>query len=222
MIITIDGPVATGKSTVAKKLAEALGFIFFDTGAMYRMLTYGILKHHINIKNLHELQNFLDTFQCDIKIEHGEKKYFLESEDISEAIRKKEVTSAVSEISAIKCVRDKLTSMQRSLSQGVNAVFEGRDMGSTVFPKAALKIFLTGKDEKRAQRRFEEFKAKHPEEAKNLTLDQCLADIIRRDQFDMTREHSPLRQAPDAVVIDTSDLSVDQVVHKILEFNNLL
>lgn len=222
MIITIDGPVATGKSSVAKKLAASLGFIFFDTGAMYRTLTYGILKHHIDPKNLSELQNFLKTFQCDLKIQQGEKRYFFEGEDITDAIRKKEVTSAVSEISAIKCVREKLTSLQRSLSKGVNAVFEGRDMGSAVFPKASLKIFLTGNDEKRAQRRFEEFKAKYPDEAKNLTLDQCLADIIQRDQFDTSREHSPLKQAPDAIVIDTSDLSIDEVVFKILEFKELM
>lgn len=221
MIITIDGPVATGKSTIAKKLAEQLGFVFFDTGAMYRVLTYGVLKHRINIKDPLELSRFLEPFSMNIEIHQGEKRYFFENEDVTATIRQKEVTTAVSEVSAIKSVRDKLVFLQRQLSQGVDAIFEGRDMGSVVFPQADLKIFLTGKDEIRAKRRFEEFKAKHLDEAKQLTIQQCLDDITRRDRLDSTREISPLRQASDACVIDTSHLSEDEVVSKIIEYKNL-
>jgi cytidylate kinase len=218
MIITIDGPVATGKSTIARKLAESIGFIFFDTGAMYRTLTYGILKHHIDIHQIDQLQKFLDQFQFDIKVVRRERLYFYEDENITQKIREKEVTLVVSEVSAIKAVRDKLIAIQRELAVGVNVVFEGRDMGTVVFPDAALKIFLTGRNEVRAKRRYEELKSKYPD----ITLEKCLEDINKRDAHDSTREHSPLCQADDAYVIDTSDLSVDEIVYKILEHKDAL
>lgn len=222
MIITIDGPVATGKSAIAKKLAEAIGFIFFDTGAMYRTLTYGILKHKVDLQQPDQLQKFLDEFQMDIKVVRRERLYFFEKEDVTKKIRSKDVTFAVSEVSAIKAVRDKLIAIQRELAIGVNAVFEGRDMGTVVFPNASLKIFLTGRDEVRAKRRFDELQAKFPEEAKNLTLETCLEDLNRRDHYDSTREYSPLYQAEDAYVIDTSDLTIDEVVARILEDKDAL
>lgn len=218
MIITIDGPVATGKSAVAKKLAQSIGFIFFDTGAMYRTLTYGILKHHIDIHNPEQLQHFLDNFQFNIKSIRRERKYEFEGEDVTQKIREKEVTLAVSEVSANKAVRDKLTGIQRELAVGVNAVFEGRDMGTVVFPDAALKIFLTGRNEVRAKRRFNELIIKYPD----ITLEKCLEDINKRDHYDSTREHCPLCKAEDAVVVDTSDLNIDEVVYKILEYKDAL
>lgn len=222
MIITIDGPVATGKSTIAKKLAESIGFIFFDTGAMYRCLTYGILKHQVNPDNIQELQDFLDHFNFDIKVIHHERRYFVEGEDVSKQIRGEEVTSFVSKVSAIKAVREKLVAIQRELAVGVNAVFEGRDMGTVVFPDAAVKIFLTGRNEVRAKRRFDELISKYPDEAKNLTLEKCLDEIVTRDHYDSTREHSPLHQAEDAYIIDTSDLSIEEVVYKILEYKDTI
>jgi cytidylate kinase len=222
MIITIDGPVATGKSAIARKLAESIGFIFFDTGAMYRSLTYGILKHKIDMTQAAQLEKFLEQFKFEIKNYRGERFYFFEGENITQKIRGQEVTLAVSEVSANKIVREKLVEIQRQMAKGVNAVFEGRDMGTFVFPDAALKIFLTGRDEIRAKRRFEELKVKFPEEAANLTLEKCLEDLNRRDSFDSMREHSPLRQAPDAHVIDTSDLSIDEVVYLVLELKDAL
>ncbi|MDP1880494.1 MAG: (d)CMP kinase [Parachlamydiaceae bacterium] len=218
MIITIDGPVATGKSTIAKKLAEAIGYIFFDTGAMYRTLTYGILKHQIDLSNADSLQQFLNDFNMDIKVIKHQRRYFYEGEDISQKIRSQEITLAVSKVSAIKAIRDKLTAIQRELSVGVNAVFEGRDMGTVVFPDAPLKIFLTGRNEIRAKRRYDQIKALHPD----LTLEQCLEEIIQRDHYDSTREHSPLTNAKDAYVLDTSDLDADEVVYKILEYKDSL
>jgi CMP/dCMP kinase len=216
MIITIDGPVATGKSAVAKKLAEAIGFIFFDTGAMYRTLTYGILKHRIDIHQPEQLQHFLDEFKIDIKIVRHERMYFFEGENITKNIRENEVTQAVSEVSAIKAVREKLSTLQREMAVGVNAVFEGRDMGTVVFPDADLKIFLTGRNEVRAKRRYKELKEKYPD----LTLEKCLENIMKRDTYDSTREHAPLHQAEDAYVIDTSDLSIEEVVYQILEYKD--
>lgn len=222
MIITIDGPVATGKSTIAKKLAEAIGFIFFDTGAMYRAITFGVLKHNIDLNNLEQLENFLKHFNFDIKVVRREKQYFVDGENVSEKIRGEEVTNAVSKVSAVKAVRQKLVALQRELAEGVNAVFEGRDMGTEVFPEAHVKVFLTGRDDIRAMRRYLELTSKFPEESKNLTPEKCKEEITKRDLYDSTREHSPLRQAKDAFVIDTSDLTVDEIVFKILEYKDTI
>ena len=220
MIITIDGTIATGKSTVAKKLAEEIGFIFFDTGAMYRTLTYAILKNCIDIHNAEQLADFLEKFELDIKVVKRERHYFVDGEDVTKKIRGEEVTSAVSEIAASRAVRDKLIEIQRNLAVGVNAVFEGRDMGTTVFPDANLKIFLTGRDDVRAKRRYDELTTKYRESSEGLTLEKCLEDIIKRDTYDSSREYSPLSQAEDAYVIDTSDLSLEEIVYKILEFKD--
>lgn len=222
MIITIDGPVGTGKSTVAKKLAESIGYIFFDTGAMYRTFTYGILKHGIDLENKNQLDDFLAHFQFDIKVIQRRRTYFFEGENITDKIRTREITLAVSEIAAHPAVRERLTAIQRELSEGVNAVFEGRDMGTVVFPQATVKIFLTGRDEVRARRRFDELKRESPEENKNFTFEECLAGIRKRDTYDSNRQYAPLRQADDAYVIDTSDLTVDEVVYKILEHKDTL
>lgn len=222
MIITIDGPIATGKSSIAKKLAAEIGFIFFDTGAMYRCLTYGILKHNINIDDPAALAEFLKDFRFDIKIKRGERLYYVEDEDITLKIRGPEVTAAVSKVSAIPAVREKLVALQREMAVGVNAVFEGRDMGTVVFPNAQLKIFLTGRPEVRAVRRFSELRAKFPNETQDLTLEKVIEDITARDNYDTQREISPLRQADDACVIDTSDMTIDEIILKILEFKDTM
>jgi CMP/dCMP kinase len=222
MIITIDGPIATGKSTIAKAVAKELGYIYFDTGAMYRCLTYGIIKHTVNFENPAELKKHLDQFRFDIKLKMGEKRYFVENEDVTDKIRLEQVTSKVSQISAIKEVREKLVALQKELSLGVNAVFEGRDMGSVVFPEAQIKIFLVGKPEIRAKRRFAELRTKYPAETENLTLEQVLTEINQRDAYDMSREISPLCQAKNAYVIDTSDLSLSDILIKILEYKDTL
>lgn len=220
MIITIDGPIATGKSSIAKKLARAVGFIYFDTGAMYRSMTWGLLKHGINPDDAESVKTYLESFDFDIKIRQGERYYYVEGEDITDAIRGEKVTSAVSRISAMKEVREKLMALQREFAIGVNAVFEGRDMGTVVFPDAEVKIFLTGRPEVRAKRRYDELKAKYPDDFKEMTMEKMLEDLNRRDTEDSTREIAPLRQAPDALVIDTSDLTIDEIIQKIQEFKD--
>jgi len=217
MLIAIDGPIATGKSSIAKRLAEKLGFIFFDTGAMYRCVAYGIIQKKINIDQPLDLKNFLKDFTFDINIYRGEKRYIVFNEDVTEKIRGEEVTSVVSRVASEGIVRDKLVSLQRELSKGVNAVFEGRDMGTVVFPNAEVKVFLTGRPEVRAKRRFEELRTRFPEETKDLTIEKTLEEITKRDHYDSTRALSPLRQAEDAIVVDTSDLTIDEIVYKILE-----
>lgn len=220
MIITIDGPIATGKSTIAKHLAAAIGYIYFDTGAMYRAFTYGVLKNKVNIEQPEELDAYLKTFDFDIKVKKGDKRYYVGQDDVTDLIRQDDVTSQVSRISANARVREKLVDFQRELARGVNAVFEGRDMGTVVFPNADLKIFLTGRPDVRAKRRFEEMKAKFPEVCKDLTLEKVLQDLFARDDYDSKREISPLKKAEDAFEVDTSDLSIEEIVYKILEFKD--
>jgi cytidylate kinase len=222
MIITIDGPIATGKSSIAKKLAEELGFIYFDTGAMYRCIAYGILTQEIRYEDPHHLHYFLKDFEFEIKMHRGEKRYFIEEEDVSEKIRGAEVTELVSQIAALQAVRDKLVALQRSLSVGVNAIFEGRDMGTVVFPDADLKIFLTGETVTRAKRRHQELKQRFPKETEDLTLERTIKDITARDLYDTTRPISPLMKARDALVVDTTNLSIEEIVFKILEYKNSL
>lgn len=220
MIIAIDGPVATGKSTIAKRLANAIGYIYFDTGAMYRAITYAILKSQIDIENHEQLSTFLSTYSFDVKMRRGERRYFVGEEDVTNLIRMDAVTSHVSRISAHPVIRSQLVEHQRELSKGVNAVFEGRDMGTVVFPDAQLKIYLTGRPEVRAKRRFDELKTKFPEECKDLTLEKALQDIVERDEYDSKRQTSPLKKAEDAFEVDTSDLSIDEVVYRILELKD--
>lgn len=221
MIITIDGPVATGKSTIAKKLAQSIGYIYYDTGAMYRAVALEALRKKIDISNLDALEELLKTFDFRIKFNRGERSYILNGEDITHDLRTEEVSNYASKVSAIPQVREKLVELQRSLAHGLNAVFEGRDMGTVVFPDASLKIYLTGRDDVRAKRRFEELKAKYPDTCQNLTMEQVLKDLHERDAFDMNRPISPLKKAEDAYEIDTSDLSIDEVVFKILECRDL-
>jgi cytidylate kinase len=216
MIITIDGPVGTGKSTIAKRLADKLGFVFFDTGAMYRCFTYGIIKNTIDLTDAGQLDRFLRDFDLDIRVLNGAKRYFFEGSDITDEIRGEAVTSFVSEVSSFGPVREKLVAIQRKLGHGADAVFEGRDMGTVVFPDAELKIFLMAKPEVRAQRRFDELRQKYLKERTDLKFDQVLASINKRDAFDSAREISPLKQADDAYLIDSSGLSIEEVVEEIL------
>lgn len=220
MIITIDGPTGTGKSTIAKRLAEKIGFIYCDTGAMYRCLTYGIIKHKINPDKIEEVEDFVSRFEFDIKLVKQTKHYFYENEDITEKIRGAEVTALVSKISAIPSVREKLVNLQRKLGKNANAVFEGRDLGSVVFPNAEIKIYLTAAAEVRAKRRYDEFLHKAPEDRPHETLEQALESLNKRDSYDSSREHSPLKQPENAHIIDTSNLTIEEILDIILEIKN--
>ena len=212
MIITIDGPAGTGKTTIAQRLAGKLGYNYFDTGAMYRALTHLVIKNRIDIQNIKVLSAFLADFHFDIHDIDGQKHYYVDDEDVTEVIRTQEVTQKVSEISANGDVRHAIVDLQRAFGKSKNAVFEGRDMGTVVFPKADYKIFLTARPTVRAERRYLELKGKKM----SVNEQEILMELTQRDHFDSTREISPLKQADDAYVIDTSDLSIDQVVEKIL------
>lgn len=213
MIITIDGPSGTGKSSVTKQLARRLGFIHVDTGAMYRTVAYGVLKHQIQLDEAEKLQQLLDNFDFQVQLSEEKQRFFFEAEDVTEKIRSEKVTALVSAVSALAAVREKLVRLQRQLAGKNNLIFEGRDMGTVVFPEAELKIFLTARPEVRAERRLRQFQEKGD---RSVTLEMVLGSINRRDTFDASRELSPLRPADDAVIVDTSDLSLDGVVDRLI------
>lgn len=212
MIITIDGPSATGKTTIARQVALILGWRYFDTGAMYRAVTYGLLTKKISLDNSQKIKEFLDEFDFDIHMKEGKPHYYMDQEEITEQIRSLQVNEHVSEVAAHKDVREALLSIQHNFAKGREVVFEGRDMGTTVFPEAEIKIFLSARDEVRAIRRYLELQAKHPEYSEK----EVLENLLKRDRIDSSRELSPLRQATDAHIVDTSDLSIDEVVSFIL------
>ncbi|NGX55254.1 MAG: Cytidylate kinase [Chlamydiae bacterium] len=212
MIITIDGPAGTGKTTIAEKVAAKLDYRYFDTGAMYRAVTYLIINDKINLGNESELETLLKQFQFDIRKDEGNKRYFVEDQDVTTVIRSREVTQHVSEVSAKPIIRAALVEIQRRFGKKGDTVFEGRDMGTVVFPEAELKIFLTARPAVRAERRYLELK----DSVTQSTQEDVLQELLKRDHFDSTREASPLKQAEDAHLIDTSDLTIEQVVDRIL------
>ena len=218
MIITIDGPAGTGKSTVAKKLAEALGFSYFDTGALYRALCVKILQEKIDLSDKKSMVQILEDFSFQIKKLESQTHYFIGEIDVTKAIRSHEVTQIVSKISAMKIVRHALYPLQRKFAQIGDSVFEGRDMGTEIFPEADFKFFLTARAEIRAKRRFKELQETASQERAHFTYEEILKEIRQRDTFDSQRAVSPLRQPRDAHVVDTTDLSVEEVVDLLMHY----
>ncbi len=216
MIITIDGPSGTGKSTVAKTLSDKIGFTYFDTGAMYRAFTYLVIKESVDPTDIKAIDELLTRFDYQIRPQGMQKRYFANDEDVTTAIRDPKVTELVSQIAAIPTVRTKLVETQKAYGASVNAIFEGRDLGTVVFPEADVKIFLTAAPEVRAKRRYDELKIKFPEIS--LTLEELTEKIRKRDESDMTREVSPLKRAKDAHLIDTSQMDIRRVVELILAY----
>ena len=205
-IIAIDGYSSCGKSTVAKALAKKLNFVFVDSGAMYRAVTLYILRHKISLEDAEAIQTALDDIHIDFVPNTDKTQILLNSEDVSDAIRTMEVSDYVSEVSAIKAVRKAMVEQQQKLGKRRNIVMDGRDIGTTVFPDADLKLFMTASPQIRAERRYAELTAKGEE----VTMEEVKDNLAHRDHIDSTREESPLRQAEDAVVLDNSDLNQEQ------------
>ncbi len=210
--IAIDGPAGAGKSTIAKRIAKEKGFIYVDTGAMYRAMAYYLIQKGIKPSETEKISEACKEADITISYEDGEQIVWLNGENVNPYLRTEEVGNMASASSVNKDVRIKLVELQQKLAKTNQVVMDGRDIGTCVLPDADVKVYLTASSRVRAKRRYEELKNK----GESCDMDVIEADIIERDKRDMTREMSPLRQAEDAVLLDSSDMDVDQVVETIL------
>ncbi|MDQ0158500.1 (d)CMP kinase [Alkalibacillus salilacus] len=212
MKVAIDGPAAAGKSTVAKKVANQLSYVYIDTGAMYRALTLQALREGIDPNDEQGLSHLAKRVTISFKYQEHGQDVFLNDENVSQAVRQTDVTNHVSDVAKHKSVRDHMVAMQRELAEVANVVMDGRDIGTYVLPQADVKVFLIASVEERAERRHTENLQKGIES----DLEELKRDIERRDQIDSEREMAPLIQADDAIEIDTTSLSIDDVTNQIL------
>lgn len=211
--VAIDGPAGAGKSTIARAVAAKLGFIYVDTGALYRAVGLYGLRKGANTTAAEEMVPLLDEIKVELCYREGEQRVLLNGEDVSEAIRLGEASMAASNVSAIQPVRDFLFDLQKDMARHHNVVMDGRDIGTVVLPEARVKIFLTASPEERATRRFNELVAK----GQQVEFEALLAEVKQRDYNDSHRAAAPLRQAEDAVLVDTTGLSKEQSIARIYE-----
>ena len=211
--IAIDGPAGAGKSTIAKKLAADLGYVYVDTGAMYRAMAYYFLQNNISADDEAAISAACPNVNVTIEYKDGVQQVILNGENVNGVIRNEEVGNMASATSVYSTVRTKLVELQRELAAKQNVIMDGRDIGTVVLPDANVKIYLTASSKVRAQRRYDELTAK----GEKCDFDAIEKDIIDRDYRDMHRETSPLKQAEDAVLLDSSDLDIDGVVAKMKE-----
>ena len=210
--IAIDGPAGAGKSTIARRVAERLGYIYVDTGAMYRAVTLATMRAQIDLGDDVSLVRMVKSQHIHLLPGPQGQKVFLNGEDVTELIRSSEVTALVSRVSAIEAIREHLVRLQRAMSDSKGIVMDGRDIGTKVMPDAEVKVFLTASVQVRAERSFSELRDKQP----NVTVESLMQSIEERDRMDMGRAISPLKQAVGAVVIDSSEQSIEEVVEAIM------
>lgn len=210
--IAIDGPAGAGKSTVAKKVAKELSFVYVDTGAMYRAMALYLLRKGVNREDPDEIGEACQNAEISIEYQNGEQIVLLDGENVNAHLRTEEVSAMASVSSAVPRVREKLLDLQRKLAKTMSVVMDGRDIGTTILPDADVKIYLTASSLTRARRRYLEYQ----EKGEPCDLAEIQKTIEERDQRDMTREISPLCQAEDAVLVDSSELTIDETVEKIL------
>lgn len=213
MIVAVDGPAGSGKGTITKKIEEELGFLNLDTGATYRCVALQTLREGLTLNNEEEIIEIANNI--DIKIDNtGDKDIILlNGEDVSKEIRTKEVTSIVSQISSIIPVREKMVEVQRNLAKGKNVIVEGRDIGTVVFPNADVKIYLDASEEIRAKRRYKE----NVQNGIDMTYEEVLENVKMRDYNDMHKPYGALKKAEDSIVIDSSNLTIEEVVKKVIK-----
>lgn len=211
-IIAIDGPAGAGKSTIARQVAKKLGYIYVDTGAMYRAMALHILNAQCDLENEEEIEKLVDSGNIEIIYKDGQELVILNNSNVSDVIRREEVGNTASKIAAIECVRKKLVDLQREMAKKTSVVMDGRDIGTEVLPDANVKVYLTASVDTRAQRRYKELQ----EKGLICDLDQIKKDIEQRDYQDMNRKISPLRQAEDAYLLDSSNLTIEEVVDVIM------
>ncbi len=213
IVIAIDGPAASGKSTTARLVAERLGYLHIDTGAMYRAMALKVLEKGIDPKDARSIEDIVRSTKIELKQISGELHTFLDGADVTDKIRGPEVAKAASSVSAFKKVREAMVKEQRRMGKDGGIVLEGRDIGSVVYPEADLKVFLTASLDVRARRRQEELHQKGVE----MRLDSLRKEIAERDRKDATRDASPLVKSPGAIVIDTSHMSIEEQVRIVVE-----
>ena len=214
MVITIDGAAGVGKTTTAKELAKRLGYQYFDTGAMYRAVTFFFINQNVDLTSVSEVNNSLKSIKLHIDFSsESDMKIFLDEDDISLKIRSQEVTNKVSAVSALPDVRDMMVKIQRSFTLNGNFIVEGRDIGTVVFPDAKYKFFLQADYDIRAERRLADFERLN--EAKNIN--DIKEDLEKRDKYDSTRKLSPLKKPDNAIIIDTTNCSLEEQVNEILK-----
>ena len=210
--VAIDGPAGAGKSTIAKAVAAKLGFIYVDTGAMYRAIALYLLNHNIASDDEKAIEGSLDDINVEIAYVDGSQQVLLNGDNVSKEIRREEVGNMASATSVYGCVRSKLLSLQRELARKSDVIMDGRDIGTCVLPDAQVKIYLTASVDCRAQRRYKEL----VEKGENPVLEDIKKDISDRDYRDMHRDIAPLKQAEDAVCVDSSDMTIQEVVDTIV------
>lgn len=210
--IAIDGPAGAGKSTIAKELAKRLSFVYVDTGAMYRAIGLYLIRNQISPKDESSVEKACKEIQISISYEDGVQQVFLNGENVSEEIRKEEVGNMASAGAKNQKVREKLVELQRELASKTDVVMDGRDIGTCVLPNANVKIYLTASVHTRAVRRYQEYLAK----GEKITLEEVEKDIENRDYQDMNRAISPLKQAEDAVFLDSSDMGIEEVLETMI------
>lgn len=212
--IAIDGPGGAGKSTIAKALAKKLGFIYVDTGALYRAIGLYMINNGVDLKNAAAVTEKLDEVKVELKYVNGEQRVLLCGDDVSEDIRKPEVSMAASSVSAIPAVRDFLLGLQRKMASENNVIMDGRDIGTVVLPNAQIKLFLTASAEERAMRRYKEL----IEKGKKVEYETVYKELCERDYQDSHREVAPLKPADDATIIDTTGNDLEKSVQVLTDF----
>ena len=218
MIVAIDGPAASGKSTAAIGVAKALDITHLDTGSMYRAVTYGLISNQISFKDTKSIKDFLESLKLRFSNSKKGTGLILNDNNVTDFIRSNTISENVSEVSAIKIVRDFMVKIQRQMASDIDCILEGRDIGTVVFPNADFKFFMTADEKSRAERRLIELVRSGDRNASEL--DSVLDDLKVRDHKDSTRNHSPLIKAKDALVIDTTYLTINEVIDKIVNTVN--
>ena len=210
-IVAVDGPAGSGKVTITKKIAEEMNLTSIDTGAMYRSVTLAMLKRNIKVDEIDKISNLLEQIKIEFKKIENDQKVFLNGKDVSLEIRTKQVNENVSPVSAIGIVRTKMADLQREMAKTIDVIMEGRDIGTNVFPNADVKIYLDATPEERAKRRY----LQNKENGIEIPFEEILENVKQRDYIDSTREIAPLKKAEDAIYIDSSNMSIDEVVNEI-------
>lgn len=212
-VVAIDGPAGSGKGTITKLVAKKLNLVNVDTGAMYRCVALKAMRNHIDSTEIKKIEELLEDITIEIKREGEKQKIFLDREDVSYQIRTPEVDACVAKFAALACVRNKVTPLQRKMGEMQDIIMEGRDIGTTVFPHANVKIYLDASIEERAKRRYKQ----DLEKGMEVTYEEVLKMIKERHKLETEREISPLVQAEDAIYIDSSNMTIEEVVNKVVE-----